>query len=67
MRQQPKDFPIVNGRTRIAVAFSTFVFNRIKQLAESEDKTFSQMTEYLVQCGLRCLEESDALEPPNTA
>jgi len=58
----PTGYPIGEGRTKIAVAFPTGVFNRIIERAQKEKKSFNDMTVELCKLGMFDLDESDQHE-----
>lgn len=54
-----------NGNKQIAIRFPEKLFDQIIDMARKEKKNFNDMVVSLVSCGKLCLDESDALEPPN--
>lgn len=58
----PKGFRLKQGELQVAIRFQEAMFERIKQRALQENKTFSEMVVELCAIGLFDLEESDSHE-----
>lgn len=59
----PKGYSDRPGYTKIAVNMHHDTFKRLLARAKAEKKSFSEMTEDVIKCGLLCLDESDRFEP----
>jgi hypothetical protein len=58
----PKGFRLKQGELQVAIRFQEVMFERVKQRALQENKTFSEMVVELCAIGLFDLEESDSHE-----
>jgi hypothetical protein len=58
----PKGFRLKQGELQVAIRFQEVMFERVKQRALQENKTFSEMVVELCGIGLFDLEESDSHE-----